>query len=98
MPGKKCGDRNPGQGLVGQGRMACVRRNQHFVDSFTGDIIFAVRQMTILERSVDTNLVFAFAEMQESAVTQAKPPALLVIASPVGNPIRMIRQGEQMRP
>jgi hypothetical protein len=77
--------------------MANVTGKQDFVGSFSWKIVFSVRQMPVLQRGIDQNFVRVLPQLKETLVAQTKTPRLLVIARSVRNPLRMVRQGKNVR-
>ena len=70
--------------------MAGVRRNEHLVVGFTGEVALAVGELTVLERAVDADLVLVVGELAKRPVAQTEAPGFAVIRRPIGNPVRAL--------
>ena len=75
-----------------------MAREQYFVVGFTLDPEFTVSQMSRVQGGIDINVVFSWFKLVELTLGQAKAPVLLVVGSPVGDPVRVFRNREQVGP
>src|SRR6185503_16556475 len=80
--------------------MADVRGNQDFVVRLTGKKHFTVGERTGLQRRVNANFIGPLAQglkLLKLPMGEAETPILRGKAVAIGNPVRAVRQGVQMR-
>src|SRR5882724_2653563 len=76
--------------------MARVTRDQHLVISRPLDPMFAVSQMPGFESGVDANFVCSFLQLLKFPMAETKSPCFTIVGGAIRNPIRRVRQGEEM--
>src|SRR6266850_7085418 len=76
--------------------MARVAGDQYLVRRFPGEEVLTVSEVTILERRVDVDLVCRLLLENKKKLRKAESPTFLVVGSPIGNPIRALRNREEM--
>src|SRR5438128_803725 len=75
--------------VVGKRRVTDVREEKHFFARASRQEELAVAERAALERALDPDVVLAVAQRIEIAPAQTETPVALVVASPVGNPVRI---------
>ena len=95
--GHQHGDRHRGEVVIGQRGMTAVAREQNLVRPPSRDHHFAIGEASRGQRAVDAHLVAVIGKGLQHPVRQAESPALPVVARPIGNPVRLIGQGVQVR-
>ena len=86
----------PGEIVVAQRGMADVGREQDLPLGVPRQEALAVGERAVRQGRVDADLVLPLRQRFQGAVRKAEPPGLLVIRRPVGDQVRLLRQGEQV--
>lgn len=84
LPGQEDRDRDAGQVVVGQRRVAGVAGDDHLVRDLPGDHVLGVGEVAVGEGGVDAHLVLAVRHRVQGLLGQAEPPLRLVVTGAVG--------------
>ncbi len=76
--------------VVGERRMADVRREQELGVRRAGEVDLARGERAVLERGVDDDVVVAVGERVEPASGHAEPPLLLPVRRPIGDQVGIV--------
>jgi hypothetical protein len=94
--GEFSGDDHAGEVVVAEGGMAGVGGEEDFVVGSALDAELAVAEVAGLEGGINTDLKFVVGKGIELALGQTEAPSFLVVGGAIGDPIRRIREREEM--
>jgi hypothetical protein len=85
-----------GKVVVAEGWVADMTRDEDLFRTFSLEKKLTIGQISILKSGIDKHLIFTVFQVQELIVTHAESPILLVVGSPVRNPLGMFRIAVRM--
>jgi hypothetical protein len=76
--------------------MTDVTREEHLVRRLARKVVLAVSQVAVAERRIDVDLVLLVGHIIKLFVRKAKPPGLVIVAGPIGDPVGTVGESEQV--
>ena len=89
-------DRDAGEVVVCERRMADVRRHEHLVLLLAREETLAVGEMAVGKTAVDADLVDLVLQLEQGVVAETEAPGLTVVGGPVRDPVGLLGDREQV--